>query len=253
MKNIFLFFSIFSFFNAISQDDSNRIFNNSRNYDRASDANIEINNRGDTTMIYDFKLFQNNGGNFPLLDYTKTYRNTPFYNNKWYGSQIFTNDGKKVKGLIAFNIQANSLLFTKSTDEKPIEIKPNEFTLDGKTFRKYKDVYGQAGDIYYEQLVHGEIQIFKQYFCSLNTNTFNGYQSSHNGYDGEFDKEERYFTVYANKMTRIGNNYKVFGLFGPQAKAYAKKENLKLNRENDLIKIANYINELFDKSDMALN
>jgi hypothetical protein len=253
MKKIFLFITLFSFFTAISQDESNRIFNNSRTYDRASGASIEINYWGDTTMIYEFKLFQINGGDFPLLDYTKTYKNTPFYNNRWYNSQIFTEDGEKVKGLIAFNTQSNFLLFKKSPDEKPTEIKPNEFTLNGKTFRKYKDVYGQAGDIYYEALVKGEIQIFKQYYCSLNTNSYNGNQSNHNGYDGEFNKESRYFTIYANKMTRIGNNYKVFGLFASQAKAYAKKENLKLTRESDLVKIATYLNELYSKVDVALN
>jgi hypothetical protein len=102
-------------------------------------------------------------------------------------------------------------------------------------------------------LVHGEIEIFKQYFCKLNQTINNGYYPSMNGFDGEFEKENRYFTIYANQMTRIGNNYKVFGLFDPQAKTYAKKENLKLNRENDLIKIANYLNELYSKAEMALN
>lgn len=260
MKKIFLFFTLFSsfqtfsqvtFFQTFSQQNQYNIINTSRvNYSAVS-SDLEINSKGDTVMVYDFNFLQYL--NFPLLNYTTTYRNTPFYNNKWYTSSIFSEDGEKVKGVVAFNLQTNSLFFAAYPNSETIEIRPNEFTLSGKKFKKYKDVYGQAGDVYYEQLVAGDVEVYKQYYCSLNVTNRDGYQPSLNGYDGEFDKENRYFTVFGNKMTTVGNNFKVFGLFASQAKAYAKKENLKLTRESDLIKIATYINELYSKNDVALN
>jgi hypothetical protein len=251
MRKIFLLFLIFACLNVIAQEKNTRIINGQRANYPAGKTKIETNFSGDTLMVYDFTLIQS--GLNPILNYIKTYKNTPYYENKWFSSTIFTEEGKKVKGLAAYNLETNSLYFSSNVGEEAIELKPDEFILNGKKFKKFKDTYGFTGDVYYEQLVHGEIEIFKQYFCTLNPTINNGYYPSMNGFDGEFEKENRYFTIYANKMTRIENNYKVFGLFGPQAKAYAKKENLKLSRENDLIKIANYLNELFDKAEVALN
>jgi hypothetical protein len=260
MKKIFLFITLFSFFQTFSQvtflqrfsqHNQNNIINPSRVNNSAASSDLEINSKGDTVIVYDFKFLPYL--NITFIDYTTTYRNTPFYNNKWYSSSIFSENGEKVKGVVAYNLQTNSLFFAAYPNTKTIEIKPNEFTLSGKKLKKYKDVYGQAGDVYYEQLVAGDVEVYKQYYCSLYVTNRDGYHPSLNGYDGEFDKESRYFTIYANKMTRIGNNYKVFGLFASQAKAYAKKENLKLTRESDLVKIATYLNELYSKIDVAKN
>ena len=260
MKKIFLFFTLFSFFQtfsqstsllSLSQENRDKLINSSRIYYSAVSSNLEINFKGDTSTVYDFKFFQYFDSS--LLNYSITYRNTPFYNNKWYSSSIFSENGEKVKGVMAFNLQTNSLFFAVYPNAKTIEIKPNEFTLNGKKLKKYKDISGQAGDVYYQQLVAGDVEVYKQYYCSLIATNRDGYLPSLNGYDGEFNKENRYFTIFGNKMTTVGSNFKVFGLFASQAKAYAKKQNLKLSRERDLIKIATYINELYSKNDVALN
>jgi hypothetical protein len=260
MKKLSFVLAFFSFLNSYSQIynsisqveyQENRIINSSKYCYNSTNSKIEVNGRGDTIMVYDFELLNNNFP--PLLNYTKSFKNTPYYQNKWFSGSVFSEDKTLTKGIIAYNLEYSSLFFSEGSNQQAIELKPKEFVLNGKVFKKFRDVYGQAGDVYYEQLVHGEIEIFKQYYCSLKIRNNDGYRASLSGYDGEFEKENRFFTIFANKMTRIGKSFNAFGLFAPQAKEFAKKENLKLNRERDLIKIAQYINQLYAKSELAFN
>jgi hypothetical protein len=248
MRNLIFIILFAAFFESKAQQSRERVLFMDKVSIPSSDSKIDVNANGDTILVSDFKFtnvkLQSNN------DFTKVYKGTPFYNNGWFPGTVILEGGKESKGTMAFNLLTNSLFFSLGPDRNAIEVKPSEFTINGKKFRKFRNAYVAAGDIYYEQLVNGEIEIFKQYYCKLAGTTNgekNGYEQSQNGYEGEFEKENHYFTIYHNKMARIGNKFKVFGEYAQTAKLYATKENLKLNKEKDLIKIANYLNSLILK------
>lgn len=48
-------------------------------------------------------------------------------------------------------------------------MRPLEFTINGITFRNYRNKYAGAGILYYQKLVEGELELFKNIICKVST------------------------------------------------------------------------------------
>lgn len=212
----------------------------------SSDSKISINKRGDTVMTsnYNSANVRQNSRN----DFEKEYKGTPFFENGWYKADIQLTTNDNTKGVIAFNLLTNTVMFSQGPNYEAIEIKPMQFTINGHTFKKYTKEYTAAGQIYYERLINGQVELFKQFLCNYKpavSGDKNGYEQTGDGYEGHFVKQNLYFTIYHNKMTEINKKFKVFDKHAKQAETFAKENNLSLKKEADLIKIVKYLNQSF--------
>ena len=211
---------------------------------QASNSKIEI--RGlDTVLVSEYtnpnvKLQTRN-------DIGKVYKGTPFFNNGWFNGSVLLAGGGVSKGYMAYNMVTNSLFFSIGPDKEAVEIKPLQFTLDGNTFRKYRNQYVASGDLYYQKLEGGEIELFKNIKCKYLPaveGEKNGYEQTGDGFEGYFVKETTYYIVYHDKMQRVGRKFKIFDQNEEKAKAFADKYNLSLQNPADLIRIVRHINGL---------
>lgn len=175
-----------------------------------------------------------------------TYKGTPYFQNGWFkGKVTLTADSKPGIGVIAFDLVKNQIFFTYSKDKEAIEIKPYEFEINGHIFRKYNNQYSAAGNGYYEKILEGEIELFRQFICKYSPAASmgrTGYEQSNGGYEGYFVKSDVYFVNYHEKLTKVGKNFKVFNGNQEKAKLFAEKNNLSLQNPADLIKIVKYVN-----------
>lgn len=210
----------------------------------SSDSRIEVNGKGDTVLISEYRnpniKLQTNS------DLTKIYKGTPFFNNGWFSGSMILDGALTKKGFMAYNLTTNTIYFSLNEKHNAIEIKPDEFTIKGIVFRKYTKQYVASGEIYYQQLVEGEFELFKQYYCKYNPRNLGettGYEMSGDGFEGYFEKELIYYTIYNNKMERIGKKFSVFNQSEGKAKNFAKNNNLSLKKEIDLIKIVKFLNQ----------
>lgn len=209
---------------------------------QASDSKIEIRGK-DTVLVSEYK-----NPNIKLQsrnDFTKEYLGTPFYKNGWFKGTIVMETGGVSKGYMAYNILSNSLFFAIGENKEAVEIRPLEFTIAGQTFRKFRNQFVAAGELYYQKLVEGQTELFMNLKCKYVPaveGEKNGYEQTGDGYEGYFEKEANYFINYHNKMQRVGRKFKVFGENEQKAKEFADKNNLSLQNASDLVKIVRHIN-----------
>jgi len=210
----------------------------------ASDSRIEIRGK-DTVLVSEYKnpnvRFQSQN------DFKKFYKGTPFFNNGWFKGSITTEAGGVSKGFMAYNVLTNSLFFSIGEDKDAVEIRPKEFTLNGNTFKKFRNQYVAAGELYYQKLVEGETELFRNFKCKYTPAVVGektGYEQTGDGYEGYFEKETAYYINYHNKMQRVGKKFKIFDENEEKAKEFAEKNNLSLQNPTDLIKIVKHINGL---------
>ena len=210
----------------------------------ASDCKIEIIGK-DTVLVSEYK-----NPNIKLQsrnDFARVYKGTPFFNNGWFNGSVSLAGGGVSKGYMAFNLVTNSLFFSIGPDKEAIELRPLEFTINGITFRNYRNQYAGAGILYYQKLVEGELELFKNIICKYvpaMEGDKNGYEQTGDGFEGYFVKETTFFINYQNKMQRVGKKFKIFDKNEGKAKAFAENNNLSLQNPSDLIKIVRHINGL---------
>lgn len=211
---------------------------------QASDSKIEIIGK-DTVLVSEYK-----NPNIKLQsrnDFRMLYKGTPFYNNSWFNGTIMMEGGGVSKGFMAFNLITNSLFFSIGPNKEAVEIRPLQFTINGNTFRKYRNQYVAAGDLYYEKLVDGDIELFKNIKCKYLpavAGEKNGYEQTGDGFEGYFVKETIYYINYHDKMQRVGKKFKIFDENEGKAKEFAEKNNLNIQNPSDLIKIVKHLNGL---------
>lgn len=245
MKNfsITVFLIVFVSFQSLGQNEYMAYFMDKFSI-QASNSKIEI--RGlDTVLVSEYtnpnvKLQTRN-------DIGKVYKGTPFFNNAWFNGTIMMEGGGVSKGYMAFNLINNSLFFSVGADKEAIEIKPLQFTINGNTFRKYRNQYVAAGDLYYQKLLDGETELFKNIKCKYIPaveGEKNGYEQTGDGFEGYFVKETTYYINYHDKMQRVGKKFKIFDENEKKAKAFADKYDLSLQNPSDLIRIVKHINGL---------
>lgn len=243
MKLIFSIWLIAAFYISKGQNQGTAMFIDKLTL-VSSDSRIEVNGKGDTVLISEFRnpniKLQTNS------DMTKIYKGTPFFKNGWFYGSMILDGALTTKGFMAYNLTTNTIYFSLNEKQNAIEIKPDEFTIKGIVFRKYTKQYVASGEIYYQQLVEGEFELFKQYYCKYNPRNLGettGYEMSGDGFEGYFEKELIYYTIYNNKMERIGKKFSVFNQNEGKAKNFAKNNNLSLKKEIDLIKIVKFLNQ----------
>ena len=119
--------------------------------------------------------------------------------------------------------------------------------MNGNTFKKFRNQYVAAGELYYQKLVEGETELFRNFKCKYTPAVVGektGYEQTGDGYEGYFEKETAYYINYHNKMQRVGKKFKIFDENEEKAKEFAEKNNLSLQNPTDLIKIVKHINGL---------
>jgi hypothetical protein len=136
------------------------------------------------------------------------------------------------------------VLFTYSKDQEAVEIKPYSFEINGHLFKKVNNQYAAAGNIYYEKLVEGDIELFRQFTCEFVGKNADetGYEAYGDGFEGYFKKKVYYYVNFHEKMQRVNKSFKIFGSDEENAKAYARKNGLTLKEGKDLIQIVKHIN-----------
>jgi hypothetical protein len=209
----------------------------------ASNSVISVNSKGDTVMISSFK--NSNVRQISIAEFEKEFKGTPFFKNGWFKGEIKLNSNDKSTGTFAYNLVDNTVLYARGPNIDAVALTPLEFTIEGHTFRKLNKEYKAAGQVYYERISKGEVELFRRFSCRLqpaSSGDKNGYEQTGDGYEGYFEKEVIYYTIYKDKITVIGNKFKVFEANANKAKAFVKENNLSLKKEADIIKIVNYLN-----------
>jgi hypothetical protein len=240
MKKLFLFLILFSENDLAAQNREYFVFTIPI---LSNNSEIIVNSRGDTVMVSNFK--NSNVEQISSSEFEKEYKGTPFFKNGWYKGVVKLDANYKSEGTFAYNLIDNTVLYARGPNKESIVLTPVEFTLEGHTFRKLNKEYNAAGQSYYERLSNGKVELFKRYICKYHpavTAEKTGYEQTGDGYEGYFEKEVIYYTIYKDKITVIGNKFKVFEANANKAEAFAKENNLSLKKEADIIKIVSYLN-----------
>lgn len=228
------------------------LYNPARSYNyfireaKASDNNgtkIVVNENGDTTLVAQYKL--QHSLNNSLQEFTRVFKGTPFFKNGWYKGTLNAKSGQDVNFLMAYNIQQDVLYIVKNAGADAVPIRPDEFTIEGHTFRKYENVF-------LETLYMRKNILLKGYECVLSSNSSNktGYESSggDSGFEGEFRKSQKFFTIQDDDLQVVSTGKKALQTF-PKAKRtqlelFVKKNNLNLKTQNGLVELFKYYDTL---------
>lgn len=243
MVRVFIFI-IFSSRFLYGQNDSKQYFVQNPKLS-SSESRIEVRGNGDTVLVSIYK--NSNLGQNSLTQLEFVYKGTPYFQNGWYQAKVKMTENSKISnGLVAYDLVKNKVYFSIDSEKQAIEIDPYEFELNGHKFKKFSNQFVAAGNFYYEKLVEGETELFRQYSCNYSPTVSGdrtGYESSGNEFEGNFEKKETYFINYNEKMQKVGRKYKVFDRNEEKAKGFASRNDLSLTKLNDLAKIVKFINE----------
>jgi hypothetical protein len=209
-------------------------------------SRIDVNSKGDTILVSEYKT-----ANVKLnsqQSFERYYMGTPYFNNGWYQGKMVLRGGEPVEGLMAYDLVRGSVYFSKNANSQAIELKPDEFSLNGHNFSKFNNEIEGAGNSFYETLVGSQPMLLKMYDCSYSptkTDVDNGYGSaSANAYEGEYSKKEKYYMVIDNKMV-LASKKKAFlkslGKHRTAAMKYVESKKLNLKNQADLIILAKYL------------
>jgi hypothetical protein len=208
-----------------------------------SNTKIEINKKGDTVLVayYNTQDLINRTNQ----EFVKVYKGTPFFKNGWYKGALLTDNGASLNFTMAYNVQKDEVYMVNNPTESAVSIKPIGFSMEGHTFRQFKDRY-------YESIYEGKSLILKEHQCLLQLNRpiqKTGYESEggENEYEGEFIKSVKYYLINEGKFKEIPLSKRIFRLFGEHGKtveAFAKTKELSPNNEGSLIALFKYFESL---------
>lgn len=209
-------------------------------------SRIEVNAKGDTILISEYKT-----GNVKLNSqqtFERHYLGTPYLNNGWYNGKMVLKGGEPVEGLMAYDLVRKSVYFSKNQHSQAIELKPDEFSINGLNFSKFNDEIEGSGNDFYETLVTSQPMLLKVYDCSytpVKSDVDNGYgSSSAKAYEGEYSKKEKYYLVVNKKLILVKKKksfLKSLGRYSSPAIAFVSKEKLNLKSQADIIHLATYL------------
>ncbi|UTA69142.1 hypothetical protein [Emticicia sp. 21SJ11W-3] len=228
------------------------LYNPARSYNyfireaKASDNNdtrIVVNEKGDTTLVAHYKL--QHSLNNSLQEFTKVFKGTPFFKNGWYKGKLSAKSGQDVTFLMAYNIEQNVLYIVKNAGADAVAIRPDEFTIEGHTFRKYDNVFLET--LYLRKNI-----LLKGYDCVLSSRFTDktGYEPSGGdaGYEGEFRKSHKFFTIQDDMLQVVSTGRKALQSFPktqrPVLEQFVKQNNLNLKTEAGLIELFRYYDTL---------
>jgi hypothetical protein len=249
MKNIVLLFFIFCItFSSKAQNSTAAYFIDKVN-SASTGSRIEVNAKGDTVLISEYT-----SGNVKLNSvqtFERYYLGTPYLNNGWFQGTMVLKGGEPVEGLMAYDLVRGSVYYSQNAQSQAIELKPDEFSMNGRNFSKYQDEIEGAGSYFYETLVASEPRLLKMYDCTYTTtksDVDNGYGSSvANKYEGEYSKKEKFYMVIDKRMllvTKKKSFLKSLRTYSSSAASHTKSANLNLKNEEDIIKLAAYLGNI---------
>lgn len=208
-----------------------------------NETRIVINDKGDTTLVAHYK--SQDGASRTFQEFTKVFKGTPFFKNGWYKGTMSSENGKDMNFLMAYNIQKNVVYIVESAQKDAVAIRPEEFTIEGHTFRKYEDIFLET--LYLQRNI-----LLKGYDCTLSTENSpkTGYdsQGGESAYDGEFRKYHKYFTIQDDMLRVVPLGKKALQTFPkekrPSVEQYVKANKINLKTEKGLIEVFRYYDSL---------
>lgn len=208
-----------------------------------NETRIVINAKGDTTLVAHYK--SQNSMNNTLQEFTKVFKGTPFFKNGWYKGTMRSENGKDLSFLMAYNIQKNVLYIVENAQSDAVAVRPDEFTIEGHTFRKHEDIFLET--LYMQQNI-----LLKGYDCILSTGNAikTGYdaQGGDAEYEGEFRKYHKYFTIQDDMLRVVSMGKKALQAFPkgkrPLLEQFVRTRNINLKTEQGLIEVFKYYDSL---------
>ncbi len=214
----------------------------------SADSRIDVNAKGDTVLISEY--MSRNVKNQSRQDLVKIYKGTPFFKNRWFMGEIRLKDGQVVKGNMAYNVVANVVYFSVSSQQEAVEIKPEEIILGGYRLTKQKDVFENARDFYYETIYNEKSVLFSQPVCRYVpkvSGPSTGYEATGDNFEGYYEKSEKLYLGTGEELTLIRANARFYDLFGQRKKEirqFVADNNLRLKSRGDIIRIFRYYDSL---------
>ncbi len=198
---------------------------------------------GDTVLTSYFKF--NNPASNGFQEFTRVYKGTPFFQNKWSKGSFNNINGKPIPFLIAYNIEKSMVYYVNEGLNQTVEVKPDEFTIDNHFFK----AYGKT-KTYFEVMHDGKWKLLKQHVCTnikTNINDDSGYDVRHeDDYEGTFMKSNKYFLLTDDDPKIIEKKEKFVKFFGKiqsEISQFITENQLSTKSESDLLKIFKFAEE----------
>ncbi len=209
-----------------------------------NETKIVINDKGDTTLVARYK--SQNSMNNTLQEFTKVFKGTPFFKNGWYNGSMSSEGGKNVNFLMAYNIEKSVVYVVESPQSDAVIVRPEEFTIEGHTFRKYENIFLETLHMRRENI------LLKGYTCILSTKNVEktGYEAQGGdfAYDGEFSKYQKYFTIQEDMLRVVPLGKKALLTFPkgkrPLLEQFVRTNHINLRTEQGLIEVFKYYDTL---------
>jgi hypothetical protein len=209
-----------------------------------NETKIVINGKGDTTLVAHYK--SQNSMNNTLQEFTKVFKGTPFFKNGWYKGTMSSEGGKNVNFLMAYNVEKSVVYVVENAQSDAVVVRPEEFTIDGHTFRKYDNIFLETLHMRRENI------LLKGYTCVLSSRVVEktGYeaQGGEFAYDGEFSKYQKYFTIQEDMLQVVPLGKKALLTFPkgkrPLLEQFVRTNHINLKTEQGLIEVFKYYDTL---------
>ncbi|MCR9065946.1 MAG: hypothetical protein NXI00_18385 [Cytophagales bacterium] len=174
-----------------------------------------------------------------------------YYLNYWHKGQFQLSGGKYIEAYLIFDIFSNTLLVSKNGEQTDFVLSPEKFRIKNQLFSKYNHQYLNAGNSFYQKIKHPHFTILKAYSCTYTDYSKNG----HNGYDrivrpnyeGSFEKDQHFYFVINNRLSRISSNRSFYKLFDKKrhlVREFVESQDLDLTLKADVLKLADMIASL---------
>lgn len=178
----------------------------------------------------------------------KAIKGTPYLFNDWKNnSQVYIKD--KAYKIPLFNYNVRSERFeAKFSKDSILIINPRNVTkviINNKTFKRYLDPEYQRNSYFEEMSTIDDVSLIKKYIVSVKEGDLNPMTQQQISPDEYVKREVFYIKDENNNLKKIRlKKSVVLSLIKPEKrnaiKEYSKKNRLKLNRSNDVIKLLSY-------------
>lgn len=183
-------------------------------------------------------------------------KGSPFIFEDWQDGAVLQNDSILYKGLsLKYDAYKDELLYLNTRNNTPMVMDKNDitsFTLAGSDISSSKvfvKIPYDGKKVFMQLIYEGKkIDFLKQYVKMLREADYQGAYNADRPYD-EFVEGDSYFLrLKSGEMEKIklnrNNIIKSFPDKQQELKSYAKKNDMKLNNEQDVIKLIKYYKTL---------
>lgn len=185
---------------------------------------------------------------------TSKMKGSPYLYEDWVSGKIVFDNGDEMEDLqLNFDLY-NHLLEVKTEQEVkvalPKQVRSVDIYYHPEEHSKFIPVAGfrtkekEAAEGFAEVLYDGKIKLVKKSFVEIHKPT---YRPSHDigSLDYEIRKKEKLYLLEEGVLKEVKRKSD-FGKWGKQMKAYARENNLRFRKEEDLIQLVRYYDSLLD-------